>query len=261
MKIITSVNNKNIKNLTKLITSTRYRNESNQFVLEGLRLCFDVLNSNYEVLEVYVTQDTLDKHPNKIEKLFQKANESYLVTDEICKKVSDTKTSQGVFCVCRILDKQKDIYKIDINGKYILLEQLADPSNVGAVCRTAEAMGVTGVIIVGGCDIYSPKVLRASMGSLLRIQVVEIKDIQEFLEYCKRNKIKTYASTPRETATDIIRADMSGSVVCIVGNEAKGVELKTMEACDDCITIKMQGRAESLNAAAAASIIIWEMMK
>lgn len=261
MNKITSVTNKNIKKISKLMTSSKYRVQLGMFVLEGLRLCFDILNSDYELCELYVTSNTLDKHGEKVEKLINKAKKSFIITDEICKKISDTKTSQGIFCICKILDKQNDIYKIDINGKYILLEQLSDPTNIGAISRTAEALGVNGVILAGGCDIYSPKVLRASMGSLLRIPVIEINDIDKFISYCKEKNVKTYATTPRKSATDITRADMTGSVVCVVGNEAKGVKQKTMEACDDCVTIKMQGRAESLNAAIAASITIWEMMK
>lgn len=261
MNIITSLTNKNIKKISKLMTSSKYRTQYGMFVLEGLRLCFDVLNSDYELCELYVTQETLDKHKEKVEQLVCKSKETYIITEDICKKISDTKNSQGIFCICKILDKQNDIYKIDINGKYILLEQLADPSNIGAISRTAEALGVSGIILAGGCDIYSPKVLRASMGSLLRIPVVEIEDVKKFIEFCKDKNVKTYATTPRETATDITKADMTGGTVCVVGNEAKGVEQKTMEACDDCVTIKMQGRAESLNAAIAASITIWEMMK
>lgn len=261
MELITSTQNLRVKKLSKLMTSPNFRRENGEFVLEGLRLCLDILNSEYELCEVYVTTDILDRYESEISPLLQKSKNNFEISKEVCQKISDTKNAQGIFCLCKILDKPNDSYKIDINGKYILLEQISDPANFGAVCRTAEAMGISGVVVCGGCDIYSPKVMRCAMGSLLRIPVVCVEDVQNFLSHCKNNKIKTYASTPCEDAQNILDVDMSGGVVFVVGNEAQGVTQSTMDACDSRVTIKMQGKAESLNAAAAASIIIWEMMK
>ncbi|MEG1819275.1 MAG: RNA methyltransferase [Oscillospiraceae bacterium] len=261
MEKITSVQNIKIKNLSKLMSSSKHRHESGAFVMEGLRLCLDILNSEYELCEVYVTSEVAQKYSAEIEPLLRASAQCFEISDEISTKVSDTKNSQGIFCVCNILDKLQDIYKIDFNGKYIVLEQIADPSNLGAVCRTAEALGISGVIVCGGCDIYSPKVQRASMGSLLRIPVMSVENVQNFIKSCRQNGMKSYASTPKNDATDILKVEMSAGTLCVVGNEASGVTQQTMEVCDDCITIKMLGRAESLNAAAAASIIMWEMMK
>jgi len=261
MELITSVQNPKIKKLSKLMSSAKHRHESGEFVLEGFRLCLDILNSGYELCEVYVTAELLQKYNAEINTLCQKAHQSFEISQNVCQKVSDTKSAQGIFCVCRILDKPKDIYKIDFNGKYILLDQVADPSNLGAVCRTAEALGVSGVVVCGGCDIYSPKAQRAAMGSLLRIPVICVENVQNFIEYCRLNGMNSYASTPNSNAMDILKANMSSGVICVVGNEAQGVTQRTMDACDESVTIKMLGKAESLNAAAAASIIMWEMMK
>lgn len=261
MEKITSVQNPKIKNLSKLMSSAKQRKESGCFVLEGLRLCVDVLNSDYKLKEVYVTSELLNKYSDEISPLLENAERYFEISDEVCERVSDTKNAQGIFCVTHVLDKQQDRDKIDFNGKYVILEQVADPANLGAVCRTAEALGISGAIVCGGCDIYSPKVLRASMGSLLRIPVISADDILDVIALCKENSMKCYASTPSATATDITKADMQGAVACIIGNEANGVTQEAMNACDDCITIKMLGKSESLNAAAAASIIMWEMMK
>ncbi len=260
MELITSTKNPRVKNLSKLMSSSSYRRESGEFMLEGLRLCTDVLNSEYELCEVYVTSDMLKKHNQEIEELLKRSQRSFEISKDVCQKISDTKSAQGIFCLCKILDKPNDIYKIDFNGKYILLEQVADPANFGAICRTAEALGIFGVIVCGGCDIYSPKVQRCAMGSLLRLPVINVENVQNFLEYCKKSGMKTYASTPSDCALSISQADMSGGVICVVGNEAQGVTQKAMDACDECVTIKMLGKAESLNVAAAASIIMWEMM-
>ena len=261
MELITSVQNVKIKNLSKLMSSAKYRRESGEFVLEGFRLCMDALNSEYELCEVYVTAELLQKYNAEVDSLCKRAAQSFEISQEICQKVSDTKSAQGIFCVCKTLDKPKDIYKIDFNGKYILLEQVADPSNFGAVCRTAEALGISGVVVCGGCDIYSPKVQRCAMGSLLRLQVICVENVQNFMDYCRQNGMKSFASTPNSNAVDIRNAKMSGGVICVVGNEAQGITQNVIDACDESITIKMLGKAESLNAAAAASIIMWEMMK
>ena len=261
MKQITSTQNPKVKKLSKLMSSSSYRRESGEFVLEGLRLCLDALNSEYELCEVYATPDMLSRYAGEIAPLIQKSKQSYEISKDVCQKISDTKNAQGIFCLCKILDKQNDSYKIDTSGKYILLEQISDPTNFGAVCRTAEAMGISGVIVCGGCDIYSPKVMRCAMGSLLRIPVIFANDVQDFLNHCKNVGIKTYASTPCDDAQNILDVDMCGGVVFVIGNEAQGVTQSTMDACNSRVTIKMQGKAESLNAAAAASIIIWEMMK
>ncbi len=261
MENITSVQNPKVKNLYKLMSSSKHRNESGCFVLEGLRLCLDVLNSEHKLLEVYVTEDVLKKSETEIKPLIDKADKVYEISNEICKKISDTKNSQGIFCVCSVLDKSNDSYKIDFNGKYILLEQVSDPSNLGAVCRTAEALGISGVIVCGGCDIYSPKVLRSSMGSLLRIPIINADNALDIIEHCRDNKMRCYATTPNSSATDVVNVEKSGGILCVIGNEANGVAEQTMSSCDDLVTIRMKGKAESLNAAAAASIIMWEMMK
>jgi TrmH family RNA methyltransferase len=132
---------------------------------------------------------------------------------------------------------------------------------LGAICRTAHALGITGVLISGGVDIYSPKVQRASMGSMLKIPVIQIDEIRQFIEELKLKKMRVYASTPNDGALDINKADFKNGTVCVIGNEANGVSESTQDICDGLITVKMKGKAESLNASSAASIIMWEMMR
>ena len=150
---------------------------------------------------------------------------------------------------------------MDESGKYILLENVQDPANLGAVSRTAEALGLTGIIVSGGCDIYSPKALRASMGALLRLSVLETGDITGTIENAKKNGMKTYASVPDSRAVSVTDTDFSGGAIVVVGNEANGVTEETLASCQGTVTIPMAGRAESLNAGAAASILMWEMVR
>lgn len=189
------------------------------------------------------------------------AERSFLVSEEVSEKLSDTKNPQGVFCICKMLDKNTNIGKIKYNGKYIALENVSNPSNFGAVVRTAEAVGLDGVIVSGGCDIYNPKSQRAAMGSLFRLNIVEVDDLPDFLKSLAENGMSVYAGVPDSDAEKITEVDMKNGVVTIIGNEGNGISDATKQASTKLVTIPMQGRAESLNAAAAASIMIWEMMR
>ena len=156
--------------------------------------------------------------------------------------------------------------------KLLLLENVQDPANLGAIARTAEALGISGLLVSSGCDVYAPKALRASMGALLRLPV-EVVDagavlsgegktpVSPLLTQAEALGFKTYASTPAADAVPVTEADFSGPVLCVVGNEANGVTPETMAACAERVTIPMTGRAESLNAAAAGAILMWEMVR
>lgn len=261
MELISAVSNPKIKAYTALATSKSKRRNEGLFVLEGLRLCTDVLRSGLKVKRLFFTQEAYEKNKGDIESLISISDESYQITQIVSEKMTDTKTPQGVFCVLPTLDKQLDSNKIDISGKYILLDNVQDPANLGAISRTAEALGISGIIVSGGCDVYSPKALRASMGALLRIPVTETENVIETIEKAKKDGIQVYASTPCEDADDITKISFTGGVITIIGNEANGVSESVIDCCNKKITIRMTGRAESLNAGAAASIIMWEMVK
>jgi TrmH family RNA methyltransferase len=149
--------------------------------------------------------------------------------------------------------------QIDPNGKYVALENINDPSNLGAVSRTAEALGVSGIILsANGCDPYSPKSLRASMGTLLRMPLIVLPD---FVNGIKNSGLKSYACVVDSNAKSITDVDFTEGSVVMIGNEANGLTMEAKEMATEQITIKMTGLAESLNAATAAAISIWEMMK
>ncbi len=183
------------------------------------------------------------------------------MSEEIAEKLSDTNNNQGVFCVCKMLDKKTNIGKIKYNGKYIALEDVSNPSNFGSVVRTAEAVGLDGVIVCGGCDIYNPKSLRASMGSLFRLDIAVTDNLSRLICELRENGMKVYAGVPDSAAVKITEADMSEGVACVIGNEGNGITEEVKAASTELVTIPMKGRAESLNAASAASIMIWEMMR
>ncbi len=244
----------------KLREKDSFRKSEGLFFIEGARLCADASLSSVAIKELYVTESAIVKYSDYINTIENRAERTFVVSDEVAEKLGDTKNPQGVFCVCKMLDKNINIGKIKYNGKYIALENVTNPSNFGAVVRTAEAVGLDGVIVSGGCDIYNPKSQRAAMGSLFRLNVIQVDNLPDFLSNLRENGMKVYAGVPDSSALKITEADMTGGVVSIIGNEGNGITEETC-AVSTPVTIPMQGRAESLNAAAAASILIWEMMR
>lgn len=261
MEHLTAKSNEKIKAAVSVRDSAKARREQHLFFLEGARLCGDAAENSVGIFRAFFTQQALKKYPAQTEKIISAARESYTVSDELAQKLSDTQNSQGVFCVCREPEKAFGGDKIDPNGKYILLENVQDPSNLGAVSRTAEAIGIDGLFVCGGCDIYNPKALRASMGSALRLNIVPCDSAVEIVEKMNAMGMTTLASTPSRDSLLITEVSMDGGVCCVVGNEGNGITAQTMAACTHRVTIPMGGRAESLNASTAAAILIWEMVR
>ncbi len=258
---ITSKNNEKIKFAVAIRDSAAQRRKSKKFFVEGARLCEDAAINGGDILQFFFTEKAREKFAVYYEKILPVSKESYLISEEVSRKLSDTQSPQGIFCVCNMPENAAHEDKIDPRGKYILLENVQDPSNLGAVARTAEAMGIDGLVVNGGCDIYNPKALRACMGAFFRQNIIECDTILPFISSVQSKGMKVFASTPDNSAEKITDVDFSGGIICIVGNEGNGVTAEAMAAADSKITIPMQGRAESLNASTAAAILIWEMVR
>lgn len=259
MEKLTALTNSKIKYAVKISSSSSFRRENGEFILEGARLCSDAAKSSIRIKTAFFTSDALEKYKDYIDVITEKCSELYEISNEISSKLSDTGNSQGVFCLCRIPDE--DETSLDKNGKYLALENVQDPSNLGAISRSAEAIGLDGLIVIGGCDVYNPKALRSAMGSSLRLPIMRMENAGGLIEKAKSLSMKTFASVPDSNADDIRTADKSGGVICFVGNEGNGLTEETISLCDERITIPMQGRAESFNASAAAAIIAWELKR
>lgn len=260
MEKITGKNNDLVKNIKKLLTSSKERKAQGLFVLEGARLVFDVLNSFYEVKYFVATQQIVEKYSSQCEELIKKAEKSYLISLEVADKIGETQNSQGVFAVCKIKTEDKNTNTKEFN-KQIALDNVQDPSNLGAIVRTSEALGIDRLIVSGGCDIYNPKALRSSMGSMLRVNLLRCDNLESFLKEQSNQGVKIYGTSPDKNAVPITDIDFSQSSICIIGNEANGISNQVRECCDKLVTIKMLGNAESLNASVAAAITMWEMLR
>ncbi len=220
-------------------------------------MCYDAYLSGVKIKSVYITEKCLEKCKDDAEKIIKSAEESYIVTPDIIKHISDTVSPQGIVCVCEFINAN---FKITDNLKAAVLFDIADPANIGTISRTAEAFGIDMLMVCGGCDIYNPKALRASMGALFRLPVLELEESEVFSFFMKNNII-SYASTPRKNAEKLTDISFVGKTAVLIGNEANGLRDETIDKCDHAVTIPMLGRAESLNAAAAASVLLFEMVR
>ena len=254
-KEITSRDNALVKHIAKLQTSARYRAENREFVAEGLRICKDCIDNGVQIKTLVLTSEFAEKFPEQAAEFAEKAQEKVVVPNAVFGKISDTKTPQGILIIGEI--PKKSATDISVTGRYVALENIADPSNLGAVARTAEALGVDGIILSGnGCDPYSPKALRASMGTLLRMPVFVFDN---FVSDLKNTDLKLYACVV--SGGEIINTvAFAGGSAVLIGNEANGLTDAAVSVSEK-VTIPMRGKAESLNAAVAASIALWELMQ
>ena len=187
-KEIKSRENSLIKLVCSLQTSSKSRKENGLFVIEGLRILKDALDNSIRFDKLIISESAMKKYSHIILQFSNNSDECYILPDSLFKKISDTESPQGIIAIALMPDTKSSINK---NGRYIALENIQDPSNLGAIARTCEALGVTGIILSSnGCDPYSPKSLRASMGTLLRIPVIIFDN---FIDDIKSSGLKTYA--------------------------------------------------------------------
>ena len=257
---ISSKDNQLIKYIAKLNKSAKYRRENGEFVAEGFRICRDAVLSAARISSAVFSQSAVEKYSGDAAFIAEACENVYIVPDSLFTQICDTKTPQGVVCVIKTLDIPFVFGKIKSNGKFIALDNIQDPSNLGTILRTAEALGIDGVIMSADtCDIYSPKVVRGSMGAVFRLPFIVVDSIETFLT--QHPQLKSYAAVVDISSTRITDVSFAPPCVTVIGNEGNGLKEETIWACDESITIPMDGRAESLNASVAASIIIWEMVK
>ena len=253
---ITAKDNPLIKLASLLQSSPKARKENGLFALEGLRICKDAAENSIEFDKLIITKSAYEKHKTDIDIFANKSKKCYILSENLFKKISDTSSPQGIIVLAKIPEIESDISG---EKRYVALENISDPSNLGAISRTAEALGIDGIILSSdGCDPYSPKSLRSSMGSLLRVPLYITENISEFI---LKNKLRAYACVVNDDAEKISDIKFMGGDVLLIGNEANGLSIEAKEKAYKCITIPMNGKAESLNAAAPAAIAMWEMVK
>lgn len=260
--MITSTSNVKIKRLVTLRKRRKARDVEGVFLVEGVRMFREIPEG--DLLEIYVTEDFYRKEKILVEKMV-KANrcQMEIVSDVVMAYASDTQHPQGVLCVVRQQQKKRrieDAWQEQAGRKPLLLvlDNLQDPGNLGTILRSAEAAGVTGIVMSKDCvDIYNPKVIRSTMGSVFRMPFWYVEDEVGTIREMKEHGVKTYAAHLAGKAS-YDEADYTEASAFFIGNEGNGLRDEVAEMADTYIKIPMEGSVESLNAAIAATILVFE---
>ncbi len=261
MLTITSSSNPTIK-MIKSLYKKKDRWSKKLFIVEGVKVVNECINSGYPI-EFIVYSEQLFNVVNGKE-LFDKMRtlpNVINVPDRLFNEISDVETPQGVLAVVPF--NINNLEDIDENKKpfILLLDRVQDPGNVGTIIRTADAFGIDGIVVTEGCvDVYNPKVVRATMGSILRVPIYHYADGEEIVSELREKGAVVY-STSLEGKEFIQDVDFKQFSLLIIGNESKGVSSSLERYADKLIKIPMVGKAESLNAAVASSIIMYEVLR
>jgi TrmH family RNA methyltransferase len=254
--MIESLNSPHIARVKALIGSrgVKERKSSGQFVAEGMQCAREALSSNKgpRVETLYLTSNGR----SKVEQMADLTSFNVVdVSDEVMKEMSETITPQGILTICTI--PQLNLNSIALNGtrRFIYLSEVQDPGNAGTILRSADAFGMDAVITSpGSVDMYSPKVVRSTAGSLWHIPVFESVPIDEVLTM----GVNAF-SLGAQGSKSLSQYEMSGDTLAVFGNEARGLSTGQNVASIDVVSIPMPGNAESLNLSAAASIVMYHL--
>lgn len=244
---ITSRKNPLLQHVKKLLSSRAYRFECGQYTGDGIKLLREAIRWGADLAVVLLTDESLSAEipPNV---------RTVVIPPDVMSSVSGMESPQGALFICN-MPRQVPFFAPE---RFLILDGLQDPGNVGTILRTADAFGIPVVLSDGCADLYNPKVVRASMGAVFRTET-QTASQTEILSACKSSGIPLYVTALSSDAADIRKSDLRGAVV--IGSEGSGVCAFYREAAELFVVIPMSERCESLNAATAAAIVLWEMQR
>ena len=252
--MITSTTNSRIKHVTNLLTSAKARREEELFVVEGQRIVSEIPSE--QICECFVTEKYLTENDIPHDLDYE------VVTDQVFKKMSDTKTPQGILCVVKMSNKKVDDFLAEHTAgrlKVLVLESIQDPGNLGTMIRTCEAAGFDGIIANNETvDIYNPKVIRSTMGGIFRVPVMYTDNLKKVLSYMKQQDVNICAAHLKGTC-DFKKAMYGNRTAVLIGNEGNGLSDEISSMSNVLVKIPMSGKVESLNAAVAAALMMYEV--
>lgn len=258
MPEITSIHNSNVQRLRTLMDKRAVRETDRQYIVEGVRLAEEALLQGQLPSEVYFSGSLSERGQRLVEDFRFKGVPVVSIADDVLQRVSETETSQGILLVMP-MPSLPDLAQLDF---VLVLDQIRDPGNAGTMLRTAAAAGVQRVIAaLQTTDLFSPKVVRAGMGAHFRLGLQTLA-WEEIAQLCKSqsNPLKLLIADA-EAKKSLWQHDLRLPVALVIGNEAEGVSVAARQYCDDSILIPMPGRFESLNAAVAAGILLFEVVR
>lgn len=259
--IITSKDNPTVKLYQKLSSSKKERLQYGLFVLEGLRIVEDALREESGITQLILTQKAYERFGEELSQADLNDTKTIIISNELGNRIASTDSTQGVFAMCRIPVQRKVRDIVTEGGKYLVLFGLQDPGNVGMMIRTADALGIDGVIMSGSCELYSPKVIRSTMGSVFRMKIAFENDAEKLMEELEKAGAVTSAAVIDKDAVPVAECGFQGTQAVFIGNEGNGLPAHIAESCTRKVTIPMHGNINSLNAAMAAGILMWELIK
>ena len=272
-EIITSRQNPSVKRLCALLEKKSRRREK-LFRFDGIKLLCEAAAKDVEIELIAVSEALDDGAYEKISELIKDGKISkeklLYVTEQVFEKISEELSPEGVITVAKFIDekhrelKSVDDYSLSSSERILLAESLRDPGNLGTVIRTSAALGIDRLIITDDCaDIYNPKTVRAAMGGLfsLNIDIVKASELVTLVTALKNSGRRIYATALRENAKEIGTLELQFGDAFLIGNEGHGLSAQAIDVASDVAIIPMTEGSESLNAAAAAAICIWETVR
>ncbi|WP_343209199.1 RNA methyltransferase [Anaerolentibacter hominis] len=251
--MISSTSNPQMKHIIQLAKKARYRREQEQYVVEGIRMVDEIPGPL--LIRAYLSESyagkygTPDHYPCEV------------VSDRVFAQISDTKTPQGILALVKMQKYSLEQMLREPRVNLILLEDLRDPGNMGTIVRCAEGAGVTGIIASDtSVDLYNPKVIRSTMGSVFRVPVLFVPDFKKLLVRLKEENVTLYAAH-LAGSSDYDRISYSDRSGVMIGNEAQGLSEEAAGMADTLVKIPMMGKVESLNAAIASSVFMYEIFR
>ena len=258
---ISSKENEKIKN-TKSLLKSKNRHEENKYIIEGYRIITQAIDCDADIDYVVFNYDFENKKEfiNTMDILKSKNIPIYKTTNKLFKDLVDTENTQGILAVVKAEKSNlKDIIK-DETKFVVILDRIQDPGNMGTIIRTADASGVDLIITLkGSVDIYNPKVIRSTMGSIFNMKTISL-DEEETIKILKDNEFNIVSSF-LDTDNYYNNVDYGSKVALVIGNEANGISDKIINKSDILVKIPIYGSAESLNAAISAGILMYEIKK
>lgn len=269
MERITSLSNNRIKEAALWSAKARERRKADVYLVEGRKMFLEAPEA--ELQEIFVADSLWERIETEegaeldaqLKKRLRELDAEgripvFLVTDEVLRKTADTQTPQGIVCVLKQKHYTLEQLITKKNPLLVVLEDLQDPGNLGTILRTGEGAGITGVIMSKDTvDLYNPKTIRATMGSVYRVPFVYAEDLKQVLATLKEAGITSYAAHLKGTKY-YDSFDFRKGTAFLIGNEGNGLQTETAEQADAYLKIPMEGKLESLNAAVATSILMYE---
>lgn len=258
MQLISSKDNELVKHIKKL-KDKKYRDESNEYIVEGVKLIEEAVGENAKIKKIIVCEDTTRTYeiPTNVRLEIAKY-ECIYVTDKIFSSITQVTNPQGIMA---IIEKNSTNQEIDYSQDIIVaLDDVQDPGNLGTILRTVDSIGLNQIIVSKEtADAFNPKVVRSTMGAIFRIKIIEVEDLKQTIKEIKKHHFKLMV-TSLQTKNSIYDIDFRKKII-VIGNESNGVSKEIQDMADEKAKIPMLGKTESLNASVAAGIVMYEYVR